>query len=366
MLRNGNFSTRARRALQAGGAIEGQNKGVETGAAPPYKVVSMRIASYIGLVIGLVVFVGLIVWQGVGEIAELLWMSGWPLLLVPAIWFPTVLMNARCWQILFAPGEGPRFGQAFLAQWMGRAVNTLLPVASIGGEIVKARVLVLWGIDARHAGASAVVDKTVQALTTIAWGVIGIGCLSAMALDSELAISAALGLALLGAGVAGFLVVQRAGMFGIMVRSAHRLSGSDKVGGLMEAADEVDTFVRALYRDRARVFRATAWRLSALILQTGEVWLAATVLGFPIGLFEALMLKSLSSTVSDAAFVVPNSYGVQEGAFVVLGGLVGLAPDQALAVSLAVRIREFLVDVPGLLMWQHAEGRALFRRRSAE
>ena len=30
---------------------------------------------------------------------------------------------------------------------MGRAVNTLLPVASIGGEVVKARVLVLWGLD---------------------------------------------------------------------------------------------------------------------------------------------------------------------------------------------------------------------------
>ena len=50
----------------------------------------------------------------------------------------------------------------------------------------------------------------------------------------------------------------------------------------------------------------------------------------------------------------------------VLGALVGLAPDQALAVSLAVRIREFLIDVPGLLMWQHAEGRALFRRKAAE
>jgi len=323
----------------------------------------MRIASYIGLVVGLAVFVGLIVWQGIGEIAGLLLGTGWPLLLVPAIWFPTVLMNARCWQLLFDPAYAPRFGQAFHAQWMGRAVNTLLPVASIGGEIVKARVLVLWGTDARHASASAVVDKTVQVLTVIVWGVVGIGLLAGMALDNELAISAALGLSLLGAGAAGFLVVQRAGMFGFMARSAHRISGSEKIGDMVGQADEVDLIVRALYRDRWRIVRATSWRLGALVLQTGEVWLAAELLGFPIGIFEAMMLKSLSSTLSDAAFVVPNSYGVQEGAFVVLGALVGLTPESALAVSLAIRLRELLIDVPGLVLWQHAEGRAFFKRK---
>jgi len=322
----------------------------------------MRIASYIGLVIGLAIFTGLLVWQGIGDIAGLLLATGWPLLLVPAIWFPTVLMNARCWQVLFDPAHAPTFGQAFHAQWMGRAVNTLLPVASIGGEIVKARALVLWGIDARHASASAVVDKTVQVLTIIVWGVVGIGLLATMALDNELAISAALGLALLGAGVAGFLVVQRAGMFGFMVRSARKVSGSEKLAGMVGTADEVDEVVRALYRDRRRVARATAWRLAALVLQTGEVWLAAWLLGFPIGVLEALMLKSLSSTLSDAAFVVPNSYGIQEGAFVVLGALIGMAPETALAISLAIRIRELLIDVPGLVLWQHLEGRALFRR----
>ena len=112
------------------------------------------------------------------------------------------------------------------------------------------------------------------------------------------------------------------------------------------------------------MLRASTWRLSALILQTGEVWLAAYLLGFPIGILEAIMLKSLSSIVSDAAFVIPNSYGIQEGAFIVLGALVGLGPEPALAISLAIRIREVLIDVPGLIMWQHTEGRALIKIRN--
>ncbi|MEK9722197.1 MAG: lysylphosphatidylglycerol synthase domain-containing protein [Rhodospirillaceae bacterium] len=325
----------------------------------------MKLASYIGLVVGLVVLTGLIVSEGIGDITGLLLASGWSLLWVPAIWFPTVLMNARCWQLLFHPDRAPTFFQAFYAQWMGRAVNTLLPVASIGGEIVKARVLVLWGLDARHAAASAVVDKTVQVITIIVWGVIGVSLLAVMALDDDLVVSALIGMALLGAGVAGFFVVQKAGMFGIVARSAHKVTSSDTVAGFVDKADEVDAIVHEVYARRGPLAAAVAWRMLALVLQSGEVWLAAQLLGFPIGIVEAVMLKSLSSTLSDAAFVVPNSYGVQEGAFVVLGGLIGMPADMALAVSLAIRIRELLIDVPGLVFWQHAEGRAFFRRRQA-
>lgn len=325
----------------------------------------MKIASYIGLAIGLVLLTGLIAWQGFSDVAGVLLTSGWALLWVPVVWFPTVLMNARCWQLLFAPAHMPPFFQAFYAQWMGRAVNTLLPVASIGGEVVKARALVLWGTDARHASASAVVDKTVQVITIIVWGVAGVVLLSFMALDNDLAIAAAAGLAILGAGVAGFLVVQRAGIFRIFIGSAHKLTKAGFLDNLRDAAEEIDGLVTRLYRDRGRLAAAISWRLGALLLQTGEVWLAAYLLGFPIGILEAVMLKSLSSTLSDAAFVVPNSYGVQEGAFIVLGGLIGMPADIALAVSLAIRIREIIFDVPGLVFWQHMEGRALLQRRRA-
>jgi putative membrane protein len=323
----------------------------------------MKIASYIGLFVGLSLLIGLVAWQGIAEIADLLLASGWTLLLVPLIWFPTVFMNARCWQLLFDPHHAPRFWQAFYAQWMGRAVNTLLPVASIGGEVVKARALILWGIEARHASASAVVDKTVQVVTIIIWGVAGVCLLAWSSLDDGLVISASVGLALLGAGVAGFLVVQRAGIFGMMAASAQKVSRSDYFGDLVVRANEVDHVIRSLYRRRGRLLAATLWRLAALVLQTGEVWLAALLLGHPIAVVEALMLKSLSSTLSDAAFVVPNSYGVQEGAFILLGGLIGLTPDVSLAISLAIRIREALIDVPGLAFWQHTEGRAFIRRR---
>ena len=77
---------------------------------------------------------------------------------------------------------------------------------------------------------------------------------------------------------------------------------------------------------------------------------------------EAIFLKSLTSTLSDIAFIIPNAYGIQEGAFVVLGAMIGLPADLMLAISLSIRIRELIIDVPGLVIWQHAEGRHFFKK----
>ena len=322
----------------------------------------MKVDSYIGLDVGLLNMTGLIAWKGSTDIAFLLFESGWILLWVPVIWVPSILMNARCWQILFTPGNCPTFRQAFLAQWMGRAVNTLLPVASIGGEVVKARTLILWGINPAHASASAIVDKTIQALTTVVWGSAGTILLAYLALDNKLAFSILVGVSAIGTGIAGFVILQKAGMFGLIVKSAHKITQSDMFANLIQPAGDADQTVKDLYKLHDRIAIATIWRLIALVSQTGEVWLAAYLLGYPIGIVEALLLKSLTSTLSDFAFIVPNSYGVQEGTFIVLGQLIGLAPDVSLAISLTIRIRELLIDVPGLALWQHNEGRFFLKR----
>ena len=133
----------------------------------------MKIVSYIGLIVGVAVLTALIAWQGFREVGGILLDSGAPLLLVPLVWVPTVLPAVRAWQMTFLPDRAPRYWPALYAHWMGVSVNTLLPVASIGGEVVKTRVLVLKGIDPLHASASLVVDKTVQvfAISTVLLGV---------------------------------------------------------------------------------------------------------------------------------------------------------------------------------------------------
>jgi glycosyltransferase 2 family protein len=74
-----------------------------------------------------------------------------------------------------------------------------------------------------------------------------------------------------------------------------------------------------------------------------------------VGLVEAFVIESLIQAVSSAAFFVPGGLGVQEGAFVLIGGALGISPQTSLALAGARRIRDLLIFVPGLIAWQVAE-----------
>ena len=322
----------------------------------------MKRLSLTGMLIGLFILVLLVVSQGLEEILHHLVRSGWILLVLPLVWVPNLVFASEAWRLLFRKKQKPTFNHALLAIWLGRSVNSLLPVATIGGEIVKARLLTLWGGSGIDASASVLVDKTVQVLAVIAWGLAGIALLFYMALNNQLALVALGGFAVLALCVTGFLLVQRAGMFKLLSGLGAKLVKSGDWDEISHNARAVDQTVMDLYRDRRRFFLSVLLKTTGLAVQTGEVWLACYLLGFPIGILEALMLKSLTSTLSDVAFVIPNAYGVQEGAFIVIGALLGMGPDIALAVSLAIRIRELLIDLPGLLFWQFVESKRLLRR----
>ena len=103
----------------------------------------IRILSYIGLLVGILILTLLIFWQGFSEIFGLLFKSGFSLLLLPVVWLPSLIIAVISWYQLFPNKLIPPFKELLLALWIGRAINTLLPVATIGGEIAKARLLIL-------------------------------------------------------------------------------------------------------------------------------------------------------------------------------------------------------------------------------
>ena len=322
----------------------------------------IRIVSYIGLLVGLLILITLIVWQGISEIFALLIDSGFSLLFLPVVWFPSLIAAVISWYLLFPVKRIPPFKELFLALWMGRAINTLLPVATIGGEIAKARLLMLWGRGGIDSSASVMVDKTVQALALVPWAIIGTALLVYLAIDNELAQLIMLGTLLLGLGIVGFILVQRAGMFGFIARIIGKFNTSDGWGRITDNAHEVDAVVKEIYGNHKRFGSSIFWRTLGLVLQTSEVWLACYLLGQPISLVEALMLKSLTSIITDIAFVIPNGYGVQEGGYLMLGALIGLTPEFSLAISLATRIRELVIDLPGLVYWHHIEAKYLLNK----
>jgi len=314
----------------------------------------MKKLTYFGVFVGLTLIAWLIAWQGAGAIWSTLTELGFGVLLLLPVYAIYLAMGVVSWRLLFVPGREPPFAASLNAIWIGSAVNTLLPVASLGGEAVKARLLTLRGVDASEAGGSVVGDTTVQALSLALWGLIGAALLAAFSLERDTVWAAFLAAGLFCAGVIAFVVLQRRGMFAYL---ATRVAGRKLGGKLLD----FDRHVREIYDRPGRVVVSTLIRLASRIFLTTEIWIAAWLIGYPITLLEAIMIRSLTGAIRGAAFFIPNGLGVQEAAFMVFGAVVGIPPGFSLSLSLVVRVREIIASVPALFVWQAIEGRSLLR-----
>ena len=325
----------------------------------------IRRASWIGLSVGVALAIALVAWQGADTVANLLASTSWKLLLVAGFAVPQLLLASTAWRLLFPAGGAPRFGLVFLAMWIGVSINLMLPVANLGGDVVRARLLSLWTGRPRDAVASVVVDKTVLVATLPILALIGTAAVLRLVPDSG-SFGAAAGLViLLAIAIVLLVLAQRAGAFSFLAARAVRLARRPGWEGLVAKASDLDGAIRDLYRRPGTILAACALRMLGRLSASGDVWLAARLLGHPITIVDAILLRSVGIVARAVAFPVPGGLGVQEGSFVALGSLIGMPPEVALATSLATRVREIVSSVPGLILWQYVEGRGLWRRNAA-
>jgi putative membrane protein len=246
-------------------------------------------------------------------------------------------------------------------------VNSLLPVAQVGGHVVRARLLGRSQGDFVAAGAATIVDFTVGVFSQAVYTALGIALLLRMARvrGSNLNEALLVALALLVAGLVTLYVVQRGRLLAKVAGLFHKaLAGNlrSMAGQLHSGAQALDDAVSELYGRYGNLLRCVAWRLLTWLLHTAETWLIMRYLGAPVSWAEALILESLGTAVRNAAFPVPAGLGAQEGGFLLLGGALGISPPLCLALSLAKRARELIVGLPALAAWAWLEG---LNRRTA-
>jgi hypothetical protein len=116
----------------------------------------MRLAARVALIAGLGVMILLVAREGALGIGKLLTRAGFALLwLVPLHALPLAL-DVNAWRTLIAAPV-----RVLPLYWIGairQAVNGLLPVASIGGEIVGIRLLAQRGVAGILAAATVIVE----------------------------------------------------------------------------------------------------------------------------------------------------------------------------------------------------------------
>jgi putative membrane protein len=324
---------------------------------------------------------------GLALLAVIGWRQGGPVLLAAlaasaapaagasAYRLVSLALYARGWQALLPPRTAPEFSALWRLRWIGEAVNGLLPVAQVGGDLARARLVAALGVDAADAAASMLADLAVGTLTQVPFAAAGVAALAAMdsaggaqpagwAAVHRLAAPIIVGIATVAAAGSALFVLMRLGLEGPLRRLPLWSRLARRWGTLAGGVAKLDQAMAALTRRPRDLLVASLWHLAGWFSHVGETWLVLWMLGAPVSWPAALAIESLSSTVRGAAFFVPGGIGVQEGAIIFVCHLLGVPTEPSLALSLAKRLRELVLGAPGLALWAIAE-RHLLKRSAA-
>jgi putative membrane protein len=297
-------------------------------------------------------------------VLQILALAGWRLLwLVPLHVIPLACYGIA-WRVLLAGTARPGYAYFTWGAIVREAVAGLLPVARIGGEVVGVRLLVRRRVPTSLASASVLVELSLTIAAQTVFAATGLGLLTSMPAEGSASSAGRLvliGLLLSVVALAAFVVVVRRWgprVFTWVLAIVKKLGGGPGES-TAEGAAKFQAALERLFSDRRALALCGGWQLIGFFLQSVEMWVMLRILGAPATARSAIVLESLTNAVQSASFLVPGGLGTQEGGFLLFGAALGITPQVALALSLARRVRQLLLGVPGLLSWAWVERRTV-------
>jgi uncharacterized protein (TIRG00374 family) len=289
---------------------------------------------------------------------------GWHAPLV--LWPYGLIAIVDGWAYSFTlPRDGtrrPPLVSLIMIRLAGESVNTLTPTAYLGGEPVKAMLLVKRGITTASSTVSVVVAKTALTVGQIVFVLLGIMLTLErfdIVRDGDVRFVA---LCIGGAIFVALLVRwQQRGLFVKLSRVAQRfgLRGA-RFQRFASVAPEIDRELGGYYRTRGADFAiTTALHFLGWLLGTVEVKVFADLLQYPISWRDAFIIEAISQPLSLGSAIIPGALGVREAGGVAIFGMLGLDESVGLALWLLRRVREAAYNGIGLLYLMYAtRGRA--------
>lgn len=317
----------------------------------------IRFTTVLFTLVGISILAWLLVGEGIDDIFSVFSLVGFSIFWVATYRIIPIIIDAFGWRQLFKKDNRPRFADFAKSRWLAESVNTLLPVGQVGGHYLRARIIGKNSKAGTEAGATVMVDFTIGLWTQIVFTILGLVLLLQQTGQQKSALGILIGVVVAFFLVSGFFFSQKAGMFGFIAYSANFLLRKKKSTDLLDNARNLDQKITQIYKRRSKLFTCLVWRLAGWITKSGENWLFLYFAGVPITMQNAIILESISTAFRSAAFFIPGGLGVQDGGLLFIGGLLGLGPDNILALALAKRFRELAVGVPGLLWWLKVESR---------
>jgi len=315
-----------------------------------------KLFTWSGIILGGCALLALVYWTGIDNIRKAL-SAGGPALLLLALLYPVeIFPRAIAWKWVYPTVKKGTYLTFLLGMWVGQSVNRLLPTASIGGDVVRGRLLILK--DKKNTNdvvTSLIADKTAHAASTLLLLIFGLIMIMTRITDIKIIAGLIVACLALTAGIIFFIRVQRtSGVSTLLAKWTNEDDGL--LSKAEQSAQEIEAKLEQIYAHPKKFIASVLLRVVSNTAMALEIWMAAWLMGAPVSLVEAVTLRIVSFGIRSMAFVIWGGLGIQEGAYALLSTFVGLSPGTLVAISLATRVREVTVAVPGLITWLTTEG----------
>jgi putative membrane protein len=322
----------------------------------------VKILPFVLIAAGIAAMAALVLHFGAGAVGAALLAVGLSgFVAVTLIHCMLIALMGIAWAALL---RGARPWVAIWARFVRDSGSEVLPLSQVGGYVLGTRALVLAGVPATQGAASTIVDVTLEFVSQLAYTALGLVWLLHLQTDGIAPQAIALGLAGASALAAAFVFMQRRGMR--YVDRIAQILGHGWAEKTAAGAAALHRALEAIYQRRGGVSLNFILHFGCWVASASEVWVALWFAGQPMPFGNAMVIESLVYAIRSTAFVVPNSVGVQEGAYVLLGGAFGLGPEMALALSFLKRARDLAIGLPVIAVWQAIEGGRIWRRVTAK
>ena len=273
----------------------------------------------------------------VNELRKLSWRL--PLILLPQV--VTNLFKTEAWRLAF-PRRRPTFRLLFPVRLAGEAVNESTPTATMGGDALKAYLLVRAGagVPVEEGFVSIVVAKTALVASLAAF--IGVRVRPRLGVRRRVLVHAhSAGRPVRVHGRVDLRASCGPSAGGCSGWVAVLSSGSDwAIGSRWAPSGSMPTCGGTTGSGGAQA--AAVFGLSLVGWATGalETWLMLFLLESPVSLLTALIIEGGATGVRAVGFLIPGSIGVLEGGLVGIFAMLGLGSGTGLAFGIARRFRE--------------------------
>lgn len=305
------------------------------------------------ILLGTVLLIFLIREIGIDALGRDLHLLGWGLVVFILMEGIVNIFHTLGWRRCLAPSHRSlSFFRLFGIHLAGSSMNYVTPTADIGGEVIKGTLLSL-NHQGPEAATGVIIGKLAYALSQLLFVVLGsILILWRIHLPVAGSVAMLMGSALLGSGIVGFLIVQKHGKLGVMVRwlVAHNVGGEI----LQKAAHHithVDLALKLFYKDRpADLPLSMFWHALGMVCSIMKTWYFLVLLADG-SFFAAAGIWFLNTWFDLLTFAIPLGIGVQEGTRIIAFRTLGFSLTLGLTYGIVLRLEQIFWAGIGLLLY---------------